>query len=288
MPDAVAELTRKIRAKLAELEDDQAERREASKIVNGGQVRVETAARELGRARRRVRRRLTKIADLRDDLKALEAKTPDVETAAERELAALLDELAGQLEEDIATRDRWLDRLDRAQVRVARAKAALEAAVAESAEDREALERLRARRKRAQQAGADRPSPNFTWAEFDCNDGTPIPEASKPAIRAWCAKIGEPLRARFGAVHVNSGHRHRAYNASIGGEPNSVHIYDYPGRLPPQDDGAVAVDFRCATGSPAEWYAFTAGKADGRGRYATFHHADNRNRIGWPDSTWQG
>jgi hypothetical protein len=66
-----------------------------------------------------------------------------------------------------------------------------------------------------------------------------------------------------------------------GGEPNSVHIYDYPGRN-------FAADITCETGSPAEWYAFTAGKADGRGIYSTFHHADNRGRIPWPDATWSG
>jgi hypothetical protein len=70
----------------------------------------------------------------------------------------------------------------------------------------------------------------------------------------------------------------------VGGEPNSVHIYDYPGR----NFAAVAVDITCETGSPEEWYAFTAGKANGRGIYATFHHADNRSRIGWSDATWSG
>jgi hypothetical protein len=92
------------------------------------------------------------------------------------------------------------------------------------------------------------------------------------------------LRERFGAVHVNSGYRPTAYNASVGGELNSVHIYDYPGR----DCRAVAVDVTCEKGSASDWYAFTAGKADGRGLYGTFHHADTRSRIGWPDSTWSG
>jgi hypothetical protein len=92
------------------------------------------------------------------------------------------------------------------------------------------------------------------------------------------------LRKSFGAVHINSGYRPTAYNASVGGEPNSVHIYDYPGR----NFLAVAADITCENGSPADWYAFTAGKADGRGTYATFHHADTRSRIGWPDATWTG
>jgi chaperonin cofactor prefoldin len=124
-------------------------------------------------------------------------------------------------------------------------------------------------------------SENFLFSEFDCNDGTKIPEAAKPAIRAWCEQIGEPLRARFGTVHINSGYRHRAYNAAVGGEPNSVHIYD----LHPS---AVAGDLTCEKGSPRDWFYFTEGRADGRGLYATFHHADNRNRIGWSDATWTG
>ena len=125
-----------------------------------------------------------------------------------------------------------------------------------------------------------KPSPNFTYAEFDCNDGTKVPSASKPAIDAWCKEYGEELVRKFGSVHINSGYRHSSYNRSIGGEPNSVHIYDAHPR-------AIAGDFTCSRGSPREWAAAIT-EADGLGTYSSFVHADNRNRIGWPTSRWSG
>lgn len=284
--DRVEALTRRIKGKLEELHDDREERDQARRAVHRKSVRVQDAKAELERARRRVQRRRAAVDDVRDDLAELERETPDEDTPEEQRLRALLDELAGEYEEAIAIRDRWLDRLDRARDRLSEARDALQEVVRESQEDREALERMRARRRRIQEARRrrDRPSPNFDWAEFDCNDGTPLPEGSKPAVKHWCETIGEPLRARYGSVHINSGFRHAAYNKRIGGEPNSVHIYNFPGR----DFRAVAGDLTCEKGSPRDWYTFTAGEADGRGLYRTFHHADTRNRIGWPDATWTG
>jgi hypothetical protein len=145
----------------------------------------------------------------------------------------------------------------------------------------ERLERLIERRKRIKENREGRLTEHFHVAEFDCRNGTPVPQAASDALEAWCRAIGEPLRKRFGAVSVNSGYRTQSYNASVGGESNSVHIYD----LHPK---AVAVDVHCESGSARDWYDFTAGEADGRGLYSTFHHADNRNRIGWPDATWSG
>lgn len=285
-PSRLAQVNTRIKAKLAELADDRDERARAHRLIARRETRIEELREELARTRKRINRRRVAVAEVRADLEELQASTPDEDTEGEAQLQARLDELAGQLEEALSDRDRILDRLDRLADDVLDAKKVLQDAVEESAEDRDALRRLRARRKRIIEARArnDRPSENFDWAEFDCNDGTSLPEQSKPAVRDWCQRIGEPVRARFGSVHINSGFRHRAYNARIGGEDNSVHIYDYPGR----DYKAVAVDFRCARGTPADWYAFTAGKADGRGLYNTFHHADSRGRIGWRDATWRG
>lgn len=282
----VKQLTGRIKSKLAELEDDREERERARRVLHRIESRVDDLRIELRAARRRVRRRRDLIAEIRAELEELEGQTPDQDTPEEVELRARLEQLADEYDEAIATRDRILDRLDRLQDKHADAKEFLQLAIEESREDREALQRLRRRRKRALEARErnDRPSPNFDWAEFDCNDGTQLPEAAKPAVRHWCETIGEPVRARYGSVHINSAYRHRAYNARIGGAPASVHIVDYPGR----DCKAVAVDFRCATGTPTDWFNFTAGKADGRGRYSTFHHADTRNRIGWPDASWSG
>lgn len=129
-------------------------------------------------------------------------------------------------------------------------------------------------------------SQNFMYSEFDCKNGQKIPAASRPAVREWCRRVGEPARAKFGPVGITSGFRPSGYNSDIGGAPNSVHIWDYPGR----ECKAVAVDWYAASGGPREWYDFTAGRADGRGYYpySGFHHADTRNNIGWPDATWSG
>ena len=124
-------------------------------------------------------------------------------------------------------------------------------------------------------------SPHFRYSEFDCNDGTPVPKAAYPALRALCKDVLEPLRKKYGAVHVNSGYRHAAYNASIGGASNSIHIYD-------RHPDAVAADHTCSGASPSTVANYEEDKADGLGRYATFTHADNRNRIGWPDARWSG
>lgn len=131
----------------------------------------------------------------------------------------------------------------------------------------------------------DRPSDNFAYSEFNTKDGTPVPTASYPALDHLCQTYLEPLRARFGAIYITSGHRHRAYNAAIGGASQSIHIYDYPGR--PQD--AVAADIVCATGTPAQWAAFLETlNPGGLCAYPAsgFVHVDNRQRIGWPKARW--
>jgi len=128
-----------------------------------------------------------------------------------------------------------------------------------------------------------RPSPNFSYAEFNCNDGTPVPKAAYKGLDHLCLNYLEPLRKKYGAISVTSGFRHQAYNADIGGASLSVHIYDFPGR----DGSAVAADVVCRTGNPQQWgdYLKSIG-ADGVGIYnaSGFVHVDNRGRMGWPDS----
>lgn len=187
------------------------------------------------------------------------------------------ERLAEKIEVLLAAREDFLERLDRVERKTRRAKR-------QARRHHRLIERLRERRRRMREDQEDRLTPNFHVREFDTRDGTPVPTEAVPALREWCEKIGEPLRARFGAVHVTSGYRHAAYNRAIGGASASVHIYDYPGR----NGRAVAVDFTCASGGPRDWFNFTAGKADGRGLYSTFHHADTRNNIGWGDSVWYG
>ena len=134
---------------------------------------------------------------------------------------------------------------------------------------------------------ASRPSANFSYAEFNCKDGTPVPEAAYKGLDYLCQTYLEPLRKKFGPVSITSGYRHSRYNAAVGGVSNSVHIYDFPGR----DGSAVAADVVCASGSPAEWAAFLDSLgAAGVGTYPRhgFVHVDCRDRMGWPTSRWTG
>ena len=130
-----------------------------------------------------------------------------------------------------------------------------------------------------------RPSPNFSYSEFNTKDGTPVPRAAYKGLDHLCKNYLEPLRKEFGPVSITSGYRHQAYNAQVGGETNSVHIYDFPGR----DGSAVAADITCSKGTPSQWADFLDGLGvAGLGRYSSFVHLDNRDRMGWPRSRWYG
>ncbi len=280
----LAEVNKRIKGKLAEIEDNKEGRLRLRQRVTRIDLRFEEIRDDLlPQARREKRRSLKVVEEIKADLAEAEAESPDEDTEEEKEFRALLEQASGEHEADVRTVDRLLSKLDLLAERRQDAREALEAIVKENAEDRRALARMRSRRRRIQEARErnDRPSSNFDWAEFDCNDGTPIPEVAKPAIRHLCETVLEPLRAQFGAIHINSGYRTDAWNAHVGGETNSVHKYHVHIK-------AVAADCICAKGSPSQWHAFTAGKADGRGVYSSFVHNDNRNRIGWSDAVWSG
>jgi predicted nucleic acid-binding Zn-ribbon protein len=297
----VAEMNKQIEAKLKELKSGQAKTKRAQKIVSKVDAKVDELRDELKQIRLELDQRRAVLKEVREDLRVSELEeevkrlraevggVPDglveLDTDDEQitQLESSLDSLSGLIEEGLATRDRLLDRLDRLREREAEAEKVLDEATKGRDEDREALERMRARRKKIKER-VDRPSPHFAYAEFDCRNGKKLPKEAEPAVKDWCERIGEPLRKKFGPVHINSAYRPSDYNASINGASNSVHIYDFPDR----NFATVAVDITCETGSPAEWYAFTEGKANGRGLYATFHHADTRGRIGWSDATWSG
>lgn len=121
-------------------------------------------------------------------------------------------------------------------------------------------------------------SPHFNVREFDCHDGRRVPAVAVPALTRLCHSLLEPMRSKFGSVHVLSGYRPKDYNAHIGGAKFSQHIYE----LTPE---CVAADLVFATGTPALWamYADKLG-AGGVGRYdhSGFVHVDNRpGRARW-------
>lgn len=117
-------------------------------------------------------------------------------------------------------------------------------------------------------------SPNFHVSEFDCRNGQKVPIYMYDDLKALCIKVLEPLRREFGPCVVNSGYRPQAYNASIGGEPNSFHRYELRKSQP-------AADTRYAKGGPRAWAAKARrllGSAGGVGTYVRsgFIHTDTR------------
>lgn len=150
---------------------------------------------------------------------------------------------------------------------------------------RRALRRLR--KLIAKVRRENRPSPNFSYSEFDCHDGRKVPRQSYVAVDHLCQNYLEPLRAKFGAVHITSGYRPSDYNRRIGGAIYSQHIYDLGGR----NYKSVAADIVCRTGTPDQWGAFLDARgAGGIGIYpgSGFTHCDNRQLAGNATARWRG
>ena len=128
-------------------------------------------------------------------------------------------------------------------------------------------------------------SPHFVVEEFDCHNGARVMQRDYNGLEYLCKTYLEPLRKKFGAVHVNSGFRTAAYNASIGGASQSMHIYTI------HDGNDQAADITCARGTPSQWHATLnairqkkRGGKGGLGLYRSFVHVDIRD---YP-ANWRG
>jgi uncharacterized protein YcbK (DUF882 family) len=121
-------------------------------------------------------------------------------------------------------------------------------------------------------------SKHFTVEEFDCHDGTKVQPRDYNGLEFLCRKYLEPLRKKYGSVTIHSGFRTPSYNRSVGGAPNSYHIYTV------HDGNDQAADISCARGRPRDWWGTLnwirnnrrAGKG-GLGLYSTFVHCDIRD-----------
>lgn len=96
-----------------------------------------------------------------------------------------------------------------------------------------------------------------------------------PPVEVWHAilptlRVLELVRERFGPTVITSAYRSPAYNLVVSIARDSRHTHN------------DAVDFRCRTGSPAQWATFLRGLRDagqfkgGVGVYQTFCHVDTR------------
>ena len=261
-----------------EIRETRKRRNQADERVEAKRDHLTELKREAEESERDIARWKERRREALDELQAevdADSRTAGEHTDAwEARKRAKRDELADLIEAEEARLDRLLGRLDE-----------LHSDRDEWAELRhrqnERLKRLRKKRERIREEREGRLTEHFHVAEFDCRDGTPVPEAALPALKALCEEVLEPQRARFGPITINSGFRTASYNASVGGASNSIHIYT-------EHPNAAAADHAASSGSAREWFDNTAGRAAGRGLYATFHHADNRGRIGWADSVWSG
>ena len=117
-------------------------------------------------------------------------------------------------------------------------------------------------------------SKNFTIEEFDCRDGTPVPDKYIPNVQKLVHTILQPLRDILRKpIHINSGYRTPAYNKKVGGKPRSQHL------------SAKAADITIRDLPPAAVadYLERQFNPPGLGRYKGFTHVDIRSgkRARW-------
>jgi uncharacterized protein YcbK (DUF882 family) len=115
-------------------------------------------------------------------------------------------------------------------------------------------------------------------ARLCARDGNDAPPVAKRERILPTLDVLVQVREAFGPTTINSGYRSPSYNARIGGAKNSRHTV------------GDAIDFRCATGTPAQWAALlrdirdAGGFSGGIGTYRTFVHVDTRGT----DADWRG
>ncbi len=119
--------------------------------------------------------------------------------------------------------------------------------------------------------GTRKLSPHFRVREFRCKDGTdPI------FVAPDLVKTLEKIRVHFGrAVIINSAYRTTSHNSSVGGKPQSQHLY------------GTAADIKIEGVPPEKVAAYARSimpTSGGVGRYNTFTHVDVREKK----SDWRG
>lgn len=114
---------------------------------------------------------------------------------------------------------------------------------------------------------------NFKLSEFDCKDGTPVPDILLPNVKELCDNL-QKLRDAIGKpIHINSAFRTVSYNEKVGGASKSQHLL------------GKAADITVNGMTPKEVAdkieeLIKAGKMKqgGLGRYNNFTHYDIRGK----------
>lgn len=119
----------------------------------------------------------------------------------------------------------------------------------------------------------------FVLREFrDRRADRAVPDAAVVPLSRLCCVALDPIRRKFGVTTINSAYRTGTSNAAVGGASASKHLYGARPQTP-------AVDFRCATGSPQQWFDFLdkiLGNSGGLGWYDGHCHVDRRTeRARW-------
>jgi len=115
---------------------------------------------------------------------------------------------------------------------------------------------------------------NFSLHEFDCNDGTPVPDELLHNVEALAEQL-QILRDYLGErIMISSAYRHPAYNKKIGGKSNSYHLK------------AMAADITVKSKTPRQLKAIVEKlieqkkvKFGGIGLYPGFLHVDIRRQA---------
>jgi len=113
---------------------------------------------------------------------------------------------------------------------------------------------------------------NFSRWEFRCRDGCGL-----DSIDIETLMLLQEVRDHFGQpVKINSAHRCPAHNASIGGKPQSQHLYAR---------AADIVVLRVPAIQVQAWLSQRMARKWGLGCYAGFTHVDTRSG---PPARWSG
>lgn len=121
---------------------------------------------------------------------------------------------------------------------------------------------------------------NFSLSEFNCNDGTEVPDFLFSNVRELAENLQVLRDVIKEPIRINSAYRHTEYNKKIGGAPGSMHI------------SAKAADISAKSYSPKRLAAVIEGliktgkmRQGGLGVYAGFVHYDVRGvRARWGNS----